>query len=148
MRLNNIFCCSLLSIVFIISCTQKDKYKDYNLFIRNNSSQDLRVISYKDNIEIDNILIGIGERGLECNLVDVRRISYSLCDNLDSIKFVFPNDKGYSCSISDESLCFGDGSPESGMAPWYLNDKFINISGDTYEFTITQEDYNNALDLP
>lgn len=134
----------LLSLVLIISCTQKDKYNDYKLFIKNNTNQVLKVEMFESNISVNLDTIQSGENGLECNLVDVISISYSLCYNFDSIKFIFPNNKGYLCKFNgDETLCFGN-----EITPWSLNDKFINTTGNTYEFTITQEDYENANDLP
>lgn len=134
----------LLLYFILFSCTQEDKYKDYTLFIRNSSNQELNVKAFKNNIEVNSIFISSNERDLECTLIEVRRISYSLCDNLDSIEFIFPNGKGYLCSIGDdESLCFGN-----EITPWSLNEKFINTSNNIYEFTITQEDYENANDLP
>jgi len=140
--INSIFI--LFSLFLFFSCSQEDKYNDYRLFIRNNTNQVLQIETFKDNISINMATLQSNGAGLECNLFDVRLISYDLCDNIDSIKFVFPNGKGYLCSIGDdESLCFGN-----EITPWSLNEKFINTSSNIYEFTINQEDYENANDLP
>jgi len=139
---------NILGFIFVfslfVSCTQKDKYNDYTLFISNNTNQVLEVETFINNVAVNFVSIQSGEKGLECNLFDVRSISYDLCDNLDSIKFTFPNGKGYLCNIGGgESLCFGN-----EITPWSLNEKFINTTGNIYEFTINQEDYDNAYDLP
>jgi hypothetical protein len=144
MRLKiNISTYLLFSLFLFFSCSQEDKFENYKLFIRNNTNQVIELVTFENGTEIDSVLIEIGERGLECSFEEISFAGYGRC-SIDSIKFIFPNGKGYLCSIGDdESLCFGNEN-----APWYFNDKFVDTSSNIYEFTINQEDYENANDLP
>lgn len=144
MRLKLIKICNILFLL-ITSCTQKDKFENYKLYVRNNTSQEINIITFKNNNETNNITISTNERGLACFYEEnvFSGYNYSIC-NIDSLKIVFPNNKGYLCDASiTNSFCFGN-----DITPWSYNEKFINTTGDTYEFTITEEDFENALDLP
>ncbi|SFU71002.1 hypothetical protein SAMN05216480_11535 [Pustulibacterium marinum] len=133
----------LLLLGVLSSCSQKGKYEYYRLFIKNNSSEVLEVITYENSTDINTTSLQAGEKGQECLYEDIGFAGYGIC-GIDSIQFVFPNGKGYITSIGgDESLGFGNEN-----WPWTTSEKFINTEGHTYEFTITQEDYENAHELP
>ncbi|MGV6827853.1 MAG: hypothetical protein ACWA45_00490 [Flavobacteriales bacterium] len=67
------------------------------------------------------------------------------CD-YDSLVFKFDNDKGYICSLrsnDNSNICF------NSKNPYIFNDEdFISLGNNTFEFIVTQEDYENAYDLP
>lgn len=126
---------------FLLSCSEHDDFKDYRLFIKNESDSELNIITYKNNIETNNITISSNQRGLECVYNESFFNGY---DCIDSIIFIFPNNKGYRCGYTNQgSFCFG-----SQISPWFFNEKFIKKSGNIYEFTITKQDYENAHKLP
>ena len=145
MRLIKKFVAIIVFLQFILSCTEEGKFETYHFYIKNNTNQVINIITYNNNVEIDNININSNQRGLNCSYEESFFSGYNpnFCD-FDSIKIVFPNDKGYMCNISgSNNLCF-----ENGATLFSINEKFIFNQENTYEFTITQEDYENANDLP
>jgi hypothetical protein len=63
---------------------------------------------------------------------------------IDSLVVKFSNGKGYICAFSPigRELCFANRFP--------LNDdsSFVNLGNNVFEFIITQQDFDNALELP
>lgn len=65
-----------------------------------------------------------------------------LFGNIDSIVIKFENNKGYSCTGElSNNLCFQNKNA-------FDIEDFISLGNNAFEFEITQEDYDNAYDLP
>ena len=64
------------------------------------------------------------------------------CSDFGTISILFGNDKGFICpAINDNNLCI----PQKDLTEDRVGTK---IENGLYEITITQEDFNNAYDLP
>ena len=64
------------------------------------------------------------------------------CSDFGTISILFGNDKGFVCSaINENTLCI----PQKDLIEDRVGTK---IENGLYEITITQEDFDNAFDLP
>jgi len=133
----------ILVVIFFTACVPSENEEivyQYNVTIKNISNQNLNLIGYnKNNEEVFlNLLIPFTSYG-DCNY---RSIKFTGFECIDKLVFEFENSKGYICKKRTEtSLCFSDKSP-------FKEIDFNNISYNTYEFIVNQEDFENALDIP
>jgi hypothetical protein len=131
-------------VLIIFNCTDTNEREavNYNINFKNSTDQILNITGY-DNLDqlVLNYNINPNKINNSCSYQSEVFLGFS-CE-ADSLVFLFQNGKGYSCSliINDSNLCFLNKSP-------YIQDDFENLQGNTYEFEITQEDFNNAFDLP
>ncbi|WP_157496536.1 hypothetical protein [Flavobacterium gelidilacus] len=133
-----VFCLSLFS------CTDEPNSKEYKVTVFNNSSETLIIETYKNNVLLSNSILNTGEKGVNCTYNFESFIGYQLntCQ-IDSIVFKFAGNKGYLSSINNPTIYdFPDDNN-----PFGKSSKFI-INNNVYEFTINQEDFINAFDLP
>ena len=133
-------------ISLLYACNNdEEKTFEYKVSIRNTSTHLLTIDAYREGIIRQHLEINTSENGLSCNYYNDFFIGYQLAGCLiDSVKFTFDNGKGYLTSINyptEYELSNHDGIFGSGPG-------FEKIEGYTYEFIITQEDFNNAHDLP
>ncbi len=130
----------------LFSCIDGEdgKYKKSNLLIKNESLHDIFITTYSNEQLNDSIVLGNNQSALNCNYMGTGALGYQYCE-IDSIKFTFNNNKGYICVFGrgDNSFCF-----PSGETPFESNPKFVKKGNRVFEFTITQEDYENAQELP
>lgn len=135
-----------LLCILICSCTDTNErpLKNFKTQIKNGSTASLTVKGYNSiNQETINELLEPNEIGVDCE--GLLEVFIGMTCEADSIVFRFSNDKGYICSLrqSNHDFCFGYKHPFVG------NETFYTFLGDnTYEFTITQQDFENAFELP
>lgn len=131
--------------LLIYSCIGPDRSSDCRFSIKNNTDYQINIISYNSGVVVNNININSQNSGLECNYSVEDCYGYSVyrC-NIDSLKITFPNGKGYLCSQFNNSEYWFD----NNQTPFQPSEKFIISSQGVYEFTITEEDYQNAHILP
>lgn len=135
-------------IVFIIfvSCTDRGERDEvnFNVNINNTSSESLIIEGYAPNndLVINNIIITSNSVGAGCNYT-AEVFSGYIC-GADSLVFKFSNGKGYICDLrqSGNNLCFPN------KTPFGDEQSFVNLGNRNYQFTINQEDFTNAFDLP
>ena len=129
---------------FILSCTDEPTLNNYNVAIKNSSLQTINILAYSSDNLISNITLNDNETGLNCSYTDEGFKGYKLIEcEIDSIVFRFDNGKGYISDINTpSSFDFLNNNNLFGNSI-----KFIETNN-TYEFLITQEDYENAYDLP
>ncbi|MEX0597940.1 MAG: hypothetical protein WD512_15735 [Candidatus Paceibacterota bacterium] len=136
----------LVSItIFLSSCTSEPKEYNFKASIKNESSVLVTITGYDsaNNLKINEI-INPNETKLNCEGLSEFFQGY-ICGG-DSLIFKFPNGKGYICAgritNNQPELCFPNKTP-------FGNDpSFVDLGNRNYQFIITEEDYNNAFDLP
>ncbi len=133
-------------VLILISCTDKNERElmNFDVQFRNSSSNALNIKGFdSDNNMIFQDEVLNSESSTQCQ--SVTEVFNGFGCSLDSLVFSFDNDKGYICSkrASDTSnLCF------SSKTPFGDDPSFVSLGNSTFEFVITQEDFDNALDLP
>lgn len=137
---------SFYLILAFVSCIDKDQPNTYWAMFENSSAEDLIVFTYDvpEQPPVDSTTILSGETQGICFYNAFEYASFSCL--VSQIKIVFPNQKGYLCtkgnSLQNESpLCFQE------MKDPFLGERLPNEGLGTY-FLITQEDFENAEDLP
>lgn len=134
----------LIICLSLFSCTDEPDSRKYRVSILNNTSESLNIETYNNGTLISTLILNNGDKGIECTYNFESFIGYQLntCQ-IDSIVFKFSGNKGYISSIDNPSIYdFPNDSNPFGNSP-----KFI-INNGVYEFTINQEDFTNAFDLP
>ena len=129
--------------LFIFSCTSEPKENNYQTIIKNSTTSDILLEGYDSNDNlILNYLIPIDNSYSDC--IALTEDYLGLSCQLDSLKITFNNDKGYICTV------FGgqDFNFLNKNIFYFEEDSFTKINNSTYQFTINQEDFNNAFDLP
>ncbi|GGW75660.1 hypothetical protein DFQ11_1313 [Winogradskyella epiphytica] len=141
--MKNIFYTLLIGILFF-SCTDEPDLNNYNLEIQNNSNENLNIKAYFEGNLISNVNLSTNQSGLECSYNDenFRGLFSNQC-NIDSLIIRFSNDKGY--IVNDEGS--GTLNFSNDRNPFLPNGGF-DINNNNYSFLITQEDFDNAHDLP
>ena len=131
--------------LLIYSCTSEDDINTYNFSLKNSSNEPfiLEIIDTENNT-IESLTI-LPNHSYNCIYSSEVNSAFFGCDeNTYSYRITFDNNKGYMCNIlNDSSLCF------QSKNPLVFNDDNFNILiNNSYEFEITQEDYENAHELP
>lgn len=141
----------MMLCVQLNSCTSEPDLHTYVSRIKNNSTSTIEVKGFdtpKNNpIElVFNETIIKNNQSSDC--VETFEAFLGLGCRIDSLVVRFDNGKGYICvvrtaeSVGDvNQLCFQDKSP-------FDIEGFKNLGNNTFEFEITQEDYDHAYDLP
>ena len=135
----------LLVGIFIYSCTSEPDVRTYTTRIRNSSNSILNIKGHdtQDNL-VYNELVGLG--GSSTNCVTSSESFLGLSCSIDSLIVKFDNNRGYICAVritnNQPELCF------SNKTPFGNDPSFLDLGNNTYEFVITQEDFENAYDLP
>ena len=133
-----------ISIVFF-SCTKEETLNDFISSYRNGSNQILSIIGYNSSNLVEfQYTIPVNESSPNCN-TQSNTFSGITC-GADSIVFKFPNNRGYICDlrVGEDSFCF----PNNRTPLIGIEENFNQIDSKTYEFIITESDFENAFDLP
>ena len=133
-----------IMIVLLLSCTDEPNESNFNVSVKNASTELLEVEAYRQAKIVFSTDLSPNENSPSCGYVDenFRGIFIAYC-GIDSITFKFSNNRGY---ISTDTNS-GDFNFSSTRNPLLPNGGFQK-SGSTYEFFITQEDFENAFELP
>jgi len=136
----------------IVSCADTNE-RDEILFtvrLKNNSNEEIQIKGYSSPSNIPEFDFTISPFNLGGEISYRAEAFLGYVNGYDSITFKFPNEKGYICSIrvsnSQPKLCFLNEKSPFGNDP--NNPPFNEIGNNIYEFEITQEDYENAFELP
>ena len=141
------------AVTMIWGCTDEEDSIDFKTTYRNESGSNVTVTGYNVDNEIEfTYSLSDGEASQICEIPSPVFLGSDCA--ADSIIVRFQNNRGYICSIrlSDtENLCFpndkspfGGGDGGRGTVPSF----YRKVAENTFEFLITQEDFENAFDLP
>jgi hypothetical protein len=136
---------TLILIHFIIiGCTDEPEVNEYDVSILNNSNENVVIEAYLSTNLVRTINLLSNQSGLDCNYRDENfRGFFSNECGIDLFIIKFSNNKGY--IVDDEGT--GDLNFMEGRNPFLPNGGF-EINNNDYKFKITQEDFDNAFDLP
>ena len=136
----------LIILLTFNACTKEDKVKRYEFTIINNSGENLTLSLLNQGTAVFTTDIMSTSSYFCSYTAEVNTlISECLQEGIDGIEIIFGNGTGYLCymtNMSDNSLCF------SGSKNPFNNDSYITVGNNQYEFIITEEDFNNAHELP
>jgi len=140
MQLINHFKIYVVLLLFL-SCTDTNEEvaKSFSIEIKNESSNTLIFEGWRNS----EIIIEETILNNSFHAITYSRVNFSgLYGNVDSLAIKFENNKGYLCTgeLSD-NLCFQN-------RDGFNMDDFDSLGNNTYEFTITQADFENAFELP
>lgn len=133
-------------LLSVISCTDTNvrPINRYSVAIVNQSSSSLSVLGFNSNNDaVFNYVINTMMVGGNCNTTGEFFPGYAC--GADSIVFKFGNGKGYACApriTNTASLCWEEKSPFGN------GEFFVSSDGRNFNFIITEEDFQNANDLP
>lgn len=138
----------LLISILITNCTAEEDETNYVASINNSSNVTLNIKGYNNALnQLEyNFDLGSMNNGGEVNYSSSSFAGY--VSGADSLVFTFPNNKGYICVVrtaenanTANQLCFSNKSP-------FDSTSFQDLGNNTFEFVITQDDFDNANDLP
>ncbi|WP_420604216.1 hypothetical protein [Flagellimonas sp.] len=134
---------SLVSSIFS-ACTGEPDLHNFDVSIKNATNASLTLLAFNKNEFLFQDNLNNDENSQSCIYSDENFRGYypNFC-NVDSMVIKFSTNRGY---ISTSST-FDDFSFSNKRNPLLPNGGFENIN-DTYEFLVTQEDYENAHELP
>jgi hypothetical protein len=119
-------------------CTDTGDTVIRNIRFKNSASQSVQILCYNQNVLAASENISPNAFGRDYN-TSATFLGFTV---FDSIVMKFPLNKGYICSLSDNTICFPDkGGPLSLDANDFIKE------GSNYYYDITEEDYQNAFDL-
>jgi|GEM_PF-1762850 len=142
---------AIIFCLLLISCTKEDKVYNIEQFVENRTTSNL-IITFKSDsgVEVNSVSITAGS-SYSCNFnSEVNIPSLYECSDVDTsfikeIQFTFDNGKGYRCtSFESNSLCIS--GQTSGRLR--IEEESFELRDGKYYFTITQQDLDNAFDLP
>ncbi len=130
-----------LTLIFA-SCSgpEPDEF-EYSVEILNESNSQLVLEIYDArSLLIDEFFISPNQRGNEFSYIDENFSGFVG----DSVIFKFSNSRGYICTFlrDSEGLCF------LSKQIFGNDDSFIDSGNNSFMFVISQEDFDNAFDLP
>lgn len=129
----------VLMLLFSCTDTNDEVAQSFSIQIKNESSNPLIFEGWRNSeIIIDETILNNSFHSITYN-----RVNFSgLFGNVDSLAIKFENNKGYLCTGElTDNLCFQN---KDG----FNVDDFISLGNNNYEFVITQDDFDNANDLP
>ncbi|PZX40859.1 hypothetical protein LX97_01632 [Nonlabens dokdonensis] len=143
----------LFSMFLFIGCSKEDDQREYNLIFSNESNVPVTLEFYGVNASISVLLdsfVVASNSSFNCDYVAEGFMSLLGCPEIDGIErgnkiiIKFEDNLGYDCIvIGDNTKCFsGDRNLFAGSTIAWQQD------GNNYTFTITQQDFDNAFDLP
>jgi hypothetical protein len=134
----------ILILLSYISCTNEPKLNTFTVSISNSSIETVNIETFFHGSFVNRISL-VSESSVDlCTYQDenFRGLFFSKC-NIDSLIIRFTGNKGFiSTKVGNGDFNFSD-----GRNPLLPNGGF-EISANQYTFTIKQEDYQNAFDLP
>lgn len=128
--------------VVLLGCETEDTRYAYKTVIRNESQVSVEIEEYSNEDLISNFIIL--PYSSSQTLIYISTSFKGYFRNSDSVVFKFANQKGYSCTINRISgdLCFNSKNPLDFKEPSYFK-----VSDFSFDYIITQEDAENALEL-
>jgi hypothetical protein len=138
---------TLLAVLFLINCTSEPDEQTYTSRFRNNSNSAIMItgFNFPSDLVFDET---VSVDGLSTNCVISSEAFLGISCSIDSLVIRFENDKGYICAKigansvgNPNQFCFLNKSPFDSLS-------FQDLGNNTFEFEITQEDFDNAFDLP
>ena len=134
-------------IVLLVSCTTEEELSEFSLTTLNSSNESLTIEIYDIGGLFQSVALEPNSMS-ECNYSSRIFRGFSQCNNsergIDSVIIRFQNGKGYCCKSSlDNVFCLA-------AKELFVNnpETFEQLGEREYRFTITQEDFDNAFDLP
>ncbi|AGC77330.1 hypothetical protein DDD_2203 [Nonlabens dokdonensis DSW-6] len=148
----------VIALILISGCTVEEDFSSFNLEIKNETGQNITLEFYETSI-INNsnsaILAYTEELNASgsylCNYRFSSFVGLKACRNRADVDIInriiirFENNKGYLCdSLGDSMTCF------DGDRAFFLGTSlgWASLNDNNYTFTITQQDFDNAFDLP
>lgn len=136
----------ILIIISIISCTDRGErpLAEYKMIVKNETNQSFLLKITYGTTELFNQNILPNSSTTICSRT-IDNHSYGFTCGFANMELRFPNDKGYRCSNienSDNTLCLSNGRNLLAQIG------YIDIGNNSFEFKITQDDYDNAYILP
>ena len=144
-------CLAILAIVLYTSCTTEPNSFDFSIKIINGSNQSfvMELYSIGDLYQSNTVK---PEGSYTCTYYAEFFYGFSGCNqsntrSIDSIIIRFENDKGYTCIDRNSGEVNQNCIPKKSF--FIENEQtFSKIGATDYEFLITQEDFENAFELP
>ena len=137
----------LILFMLLYNCTSEPDEFKFTAILTNESGTEATVSFYYTEELVKTIVLNDSE-ATSCNYLSEFFDNFNKCDGkikINSITVIFPNGKGYTCnsfeSSSEQILCFGESRN-------LLLGGFNDLGNRQYEFIITEEDFDNAHDLP
>ena len=134
--------------IIVLSCLDGDELRDYEAIITNDSGATFTVYFYSDESLIKEEVLNDSE-STSCTYTSEFFENFNICNEnkrIDLIRLVFDNGRGYVCDFlstePDQELCFGESKSI------FKKSSFNYLENNRYQFTITEEDFSNAHDLP
>ncbi|MEX0363279.1 MAG: hypothetical protein AB3N10_20055 [Allomuricauda sp.] len=129
---------------FILACTDEPNQTNFMVSVKNISSSTMRIEAFEKKSIVFQEDLSTGENSSSCNYTDenFRGIFQNYC-GIDSMVVKFNNQQGY-ISINNN---LGDFNFSNKRNPLLPNGGF-EIKGNIYEFLVTEEDFENAFELP
>ena len=133
-----------LILISLIGCTDEPKEINFEVGVKNESNQPIEVEAFEKGISIYQLNLNHGQKGPKCNYVDekFRGMLYNYC-GIDSLTIKFNNGLGY-ISTSNNLPEYSFSNKKNPLLP----NRGFKINGNSYEFIISQEDFDNAHILP
>ncbi len=133
----------LILTISFCSCTDtNEQLGNYSTVFRNASLQTLTIKGFdnQNNLVFENIVNSL-ENGQQCNYDAEVFLGFSC--QADSLIFKFDNDKGFICVflLENNNFCFLNKNP-------YDSTDYESLGNNNFQFTITQQDFENAFELP
>lgn len=125
------------------SCTDTNERLDnFSTVFRNASLQTLTIKGFdnQNNLVFENIVNSL-ENGQQCDYDAEVFLGFSC--QADSLIFKFENGKGFICVflIENNDFCFLNKNP-------YDSNDYESLGNNNFQFSITQQDFENAFELP
>ena len=142
MRLKNLNLAYII-LLYTFSCTDEPTLREYEVLVENQSSNEITIEGYdSNNTKIYQSIVQPKNRNEGC-FASLESFDGLATCNTDSLVFKFSNGKGYICALRENGLefCFSVKSP-------FESEDFNSLGHNTFEFIITQEDFENAFELP
>ncbi len=138
----------LIIFLALFSCTDEPEEQTYVTNIRNNSTSIINLEGYNrlDELILNEEIVQ-NSNSSDCSY-SAENFGGFVCAG-DSVVIKFSNGKGYICAVrisnNHPELCFNNNDERfiSGNSP-----SFMSIGNNIFEYKITQEDFENAFDLP
>jgi hypothetical protein len=136
------------AVLLSTSCVEPEGFT-FDAIVENNSSENIKVIVYRSTITgfspIDSVNIISNTEASVCSYYESFYAGFG-CE-IGAFKYVFDNGKGYFCERGanrnnvSEICFFNDKNP-------FSSSQRLPNNGNGVLFTITQEDFENARELP
>ena len=141
-------CLSLL-----VACTSEPEFNDYSISIRNTSGHNLEISTYFEGDFSETVRLRSEESGLTCSYKSEVFLAYRSGEcQIDSMKIVFSNEKGYLASLYGSTGYDFLETTSNGMeisGPFERHSmNIMETNSSQKEFEITTYDYENAHKLP